>query len=361
MPEIKNYQNIKVTKLPNSEVEIEGEISVEKLKIAWEKALKNLGEKANIPGFRKGHIPENILIKQLGEVNILEEAAEIALQEEYPNVIAENDIKAIGRPAVTITKLAPENPLGFKIKTAVMPEIKLADYKKISKEHGEKKPDKIEVTDKEVEDVIAEVRKSRAIKHEHPPISTDKGEGEEENASHNKQEDTLPDLTDEFVKSLGEFKDVADFKQKIKENITREKEHAQKEKARLALVENLVKNSDISLPEILVEGELEKMMAQFKDDIEKMGLKYTDYLTHIKKTEEDLRKEWRENAEKKAKLQLILNKISVEENIKPEEEEVKKEMDHILEHHKDADRFRVRMYVETFLTNNKVFEFLESK
>jgi len=351
MPDIKNYQNIKITKLPKSEVEIEGEISVEKLKIAWGKALKNLGEKANIPGFRKGHIPENVLIKQVGEMNVLEEAAEIALQEEYPNIIAENDVKAIGRPAVTITKLAKENPLGFKVKTAIMPEIELCDYKKISKNHSEKKLEKTEVSDKEVEDVITEVKKSRAIKHEH----------KEGAAPHDKHEDVLPEVTDEFVKSLGKFKDVADFKQKIKENITHEKEHAQKEKSRLALIEDLIKKSEISLPEILIEGELEKMMAQFKDDTEKMGLKYTDYLTHIKKTEEELRKEWRENAEKKAKLQLILNRISVEENIKPSEEEVKKEMDYILEHHKDADRFRVQMYVETFLTNNKVFEFLENK
>ena len=81
--------------------------------------------------------------------------------------------------------------------------------------------------------------------------------------------------------------------------------------------------------------------------------------------------EWKDTAIKRAKSQVILNTIAKEQNITPKEEDVKKEMENILSHYKEADpsrptraeasRFRVRMYVETFLTNELVFQFLESQ
>ena len=90
-----------------------------------------------------------------------------------------------------------------------------------------------------------------------------------------------------------------------------------------------------------------------------MGVKLDDYLKHAKKNIEDLRKEWRPYAEKKAKLQLILNAISSAENIKPEPAEIEEEVDHIIEHYKDADRESAQTYAETVLTNEKVFQWLE--
>ena len=103
------------------------------------------------------------------------------------------------------------------------------------------------------------------------------------------------------------------------------------------------------------------MLAQFKNDIETAGVSYNDYLTQIKKTEEDLKNEWKETAVKRAKSQFVLNTIAKEEKIAPTEEDIKKEVDLIVSHHKDADRFRVRMYVENFLSNELVFQFLESQ
>ena len=76
---------------------------------------------------------------------------------------------------------------------------------------------------------------------------------------------------------------------------------------------------------------------------------------------EDIRKEWTPHAEKKAKLQLILNAIAKEEKIAPAPEEIEAEVNHIVEHYKDADRERAYVYADTVLTNEKVFEFLESQ
>ncbi|HEY0221038.1 MAG TPA: hypothetical protein VGC58_02335, partial [Candidatus Paceibacterota bacterium] len=171
----------------------------------------------------------------------------------------------------------------------------------------------------------------------------------------------LPELDMNFVKMLGDFKDVDDFKSKIRENIKREKELKEKDKRRIAVIEKIIENSTIELPKIIIDGETEKMLAQFKDDVAKSGLTFEGYLEHIKKSEEDLKSEWKDTAIKRAKSQVILNTISKDEGINAKEEDIKREMEYILAHNKDADRFRVRMYVDTFLTNELVFKFLESQ
>ena len=124
---------IKIIKLPKSEIEIEGELEADIFENYFTKALKRLGENLKIDGFRKGKIPENILLSKIPEITILEEMAQIALNEHYPKILEEEKIDAIGRPEISITKLARKNPLGFKIKTAVLPKIKLPDYKGIAK------------------------------------------------------------------------------------------------------------------------------------------------------------------------------------------------------------------------------------
>jgi len=117
----------------------------------------------------------------------------------------------------------------------------------------------------------------------------------------------------------------------------------------------------MELPEILLQIELDKILYRMESDITQMGLKFEDYLKHLNKTKEDLRKEFRNDAEKKAKLALILNEISKVEKIVADEEQVTKEVATILEHYKDADPERARMHAENVLTNEKIFQFLESQ
>lgn len=357
-----SYKNIKLTALPERELEIIGTITAEKMAIMREKALAKIKNDFEADGFRKGNVPETIIIQKVGEIGLLEEAAEIALSEEYPKILEEHNIDAIGRPEINITKIGLGNDLEFKIKTALMPEVKLNDYRKVAKEHfsgassaGQEVKAQA-TTEKEIDDVITNIRQNIA----HEKVHNEAGGGEKHD--HRKIEDSdLPEVNDEFAKMIGGFKDVADMREKIRENITVEKGLKEKDKRRTKILEVIMEKSMIDLPKIIIEGEMEKMLAQFKDDIAKSGVSYEDYLKHIKKTEEDLKKEWRETAVKRAKSQVILNTIAKDEGIKPKEEVVKKEMENILSHYKDADRFRVRMYVETFLMNELVFQFLESQ
>lgn len=338
----KIHQTKNIKKLDNSEIEIEGEIKSEHLKSYRDKALEEMRKNAELPGFRKGHVPESMLIGKIGELSILEEGAYEAIRETLPHLLSEHEYDFIGAPEVTITKIAHNEPLGFKIKIAVMPEVELADYKKIAKAENSKETLKIEVGEKEVEEAISQIQKSFAHNH---------------NAKENAP---LPEINDELVKKLGDFKDVADFRIKLKDIIIKEKENKAREKKRLEIIEKIISDSKMSIPKILIENELNKMEAQFKDDIERMGMKVDDYLKHLKKSFEDMRKEWQPDAEKRAKLQIVLNRIAVSEKIEADKEQVEKETSHLLEHHKEANPAKAKEYIEMVMTNQKVFEFLEN-
>lgn len=349
------YSNIKITKLPDSEVEITGEISADKIAPFRKEALEYIGKNAQIDGFRKGKIPEKILVSKVGEIAVLEEMAEIAISKMYPDLLLEHKIDAIGRPEIALTKIAAGSDLSFKIKTAVMPEVALPDYKKIAEAENKKPVEKITVTEKEIEEVIMEVRKSRVdhTAHDHAKMSKDE---------HDKAvEMSLPTFDDAFVKTVGDFKDVADFKAKVTENIQKDKEHKANEKKRIEIAEAVIKETKADLPKIVVEAELDKMEAQFNDDITRMGIKAEDYMKHLKKTREEMRAEWRPDALKRATLQIVLHKIAETEKIVTDKDRAEKEIKAILEHYPDADLNRVRGYVESMLVNEMVFDLLVGK
>lgn len=353
---------ITVKKLPKSEIEIEGAIEAEIFESYFSKALKKIGENIEIDGFRKGKVPESILLSKVPEIAILEEMANMVLSENYPKILEDEKIDAISRPEIAITKLARNNPLEFKIKTAVLPEIKLSDYKSDAKNITDAVTDEeknIVVTDEDLENTIMDIRKSRAHKKhvaEEPHVHV---EGEEH--VDDEKETELPEFNDDFVQALGPFKNVEDFKEKLKINIKLEKENQQKEKTRLKIIEEIIAKSAVDLPEILVQVELDKILYKMESDITQMGLKFEDYLKHLNKTVEDLRKEFRNDAEKKAKFSLILNEISKVEKIIADEKQVEREVEAILEHYKDADPERARAHAENVLTNEKIFQFLESQ
>ncbi len=347
----------KITKLPKSEIEIEGELDADIFESYFGSALKKVGENVEINGFRKGKVPENILLSNVPEIRILEEMAEMALGEHYPKIIEGEELDVISRPEIAITKLARKNPLGFKIKTTLMPEVKLPDYKKVAKEivSNLKKEDKdIEVTEEEVENTILDIRKSRAQKKHIAELT-----GEETEEEKNKEPE-LPEFNDEFVQAMGPFESIADFKEKLKENLKLEKQNLAKEKTRLKIVEDIIAGAEIDTPDILIDLELDKILYRMESDITQMGLKFEDYLKHLNKTKDELRTEFRNDAEKKAKLGLVLNEISKVENIIADAEEVEKEVAHILEHYKEADPERARMHSQNILTNEKIFQFLEN-
>ena len=431
----------KIIKLPKSEIEIEVVLPFLEFEPHIKRAAVLLSEENDIEGFRRGRAPYDVVKNRFGENVIYERAAEIAVKKTYPSVLDRlftskelaSDHPPIGKPEITITKLAPGNELEYKVKTAILPEVKLPDYNKIAKRVlAEKK--EVSVKDEDVAKALDWIREARApmvtvnreakagdrveidfeirqgvVKIEkgesrnHPAI-LGKGKfipgfeealmgmraGESKEFSlevpatwHEKnlagkkldfkvsvklvQEIQLPELTDEFAKGLGDFKSVEDLRNNVRTGMLKEQEDKEKERIRVLIIEGIAKEAEVDIPDVLIEAEIEKMLEELKSGVEGMGMKLTDYLLHLKKTEDDLKKEWRPEAEKRVRIAFCLREIARLEKIEPSGEEVEARVNQFLAQFRSAedadkkvDPEGLREYTRGILRNEKVFELLEA-
>jgi len=169
-----------------SKVEIEFEIPADEFQEYIDKATKDLGKDVSAKGFRPGHVPDNVVEQKVGSENVLMEAAQLAVNSAYIEAATKEKLQVVEQPKVEILKVAPQNPFLFRATVTLLPEIKLADYKKIA-ETVVKKEAKVEPG--EVDKTITWIRESRKDK-----------------------EGKVPELTDEFVASLGNLKTVEELR-----------------------------------------------------------------------------------------------------------------------------------------------------
>lgn len=389
-----------VTKEPGSQVKITGDIPYTELEKERSAAIKSLGKDIEIDGFRKGHVPENLLVEHLGDMRILGEMAERALAKVYPVAIQTHKLEVIGYPQIQITKIAQNNPLGFTATVAVAPDISLPDYKKIAAEQNKNK-ESSEVSDDDLDAAIKDIQRqkiayerlqqkaaakaaSETHTDEHGDVTelpTPESEAAKKMESHTHADGTvhegpdhpepdavdekdIPELTDEYVKTLGrpgQFESVEDFKTKLREHLQIEKEREVVTKQRAKITDAIAATTEVELPEVLVESELHQIKAQMEADLKRANMKMSEYLAHIKKTEEELVAEWKPAAENRAKLQLVIGEIAKKEGIKPDENELKQQVDQLMMQYKDADESRVRLYVASMLQNEAVMKLLEEQ
>lgn len=329
---------IEIKKLPNSTLEIRGEIATDLFASFRNEALMAFGQEVKLPGFRPGHIPDDVLTREVGEETILQRMAELALNKHYPAILAENKIDALGRPSISITKIASGNPLGFTITTAVHPVVSLPDYRALARaEKGREKVglplgsptsksaegSTLTVTDEEITEVIKDIEKM--------PV------------------ENRPKLSE------------TELRTKVIESLKQEKENKTRDKRRLGIIEKIMASATIELPAILIESELETMIAEMKHEVGRLGLPFDKYLEHLKKTEGDLKRDWQPQAERRVKTGLILTAIAQAEKLEVPKEELETELKHLLEHHPKAAPARARAYLAGLITNELVFKLLESE
>ena len=300
-----------------------------------------------MPGFRKGNVPEEIARKQIPDELLITDMAEFAIASIYSNIIKDNNLDVIGRPEISITKIAKDNPLEFIIKVSTLPEIKLPDYKKIASSVALTPPN--DINNEDVEKVINDLRQMRAYGHMH---------GENDKHEHTEE---LPEINDDFAKSFGNFQTMDDMREKIKENLIIEASANSKDKRRIQIMEAIVEKCSFEIPEILIKSESEKIFSQLESDVSRSGATMDEYLKHINKTKEDLEKDFIPEAGKRAKFQLVLNAISRDSKISPTEEEIESESEKMMNNYPGADKERTMAYADMILTNSKVLEMLENQ
>lgn len=182
------------------------------------------------------------------------------------------------------------------------------------------------------------------------------------------QERKIPEMNDEFAKNLGNFSSLDALETNIKEGLTHEKTDKEKQRMRYRVIEEIAKESKMDIPKTLISSELEKMIDELKSGVENMGMKWEDYLVHVKKNMEELKKEWRKEAEGRVRIALCLQEIVAMEKIAVSEEEVTERAHKFLEQYRSTkgtaenaiDPEALREYTKNVLTNEKVFESLEN-
>lgn len=298
-----------VETLSPTRVRLSIEVGFDELKPHISKAYKSIAEKVVIPGFRKGKVPPAMIDQRVGRGAVLDEAINEALPEFYSEATREHDVSVIGRPTVDIKELKDNELLSFTVEVDVRPEISLPDFSAISVE-----VDDVKVTDEEIAEQIEALRvrfgtlsevekdvesgdfvaldllatvdgkeveggeaknvsyevgknnmidgldeallgmkKGEKKKFEAPLQGASEGEiGEIEVTLLAVKHRDLPPLDDEFAKKASEFETLAELEADVRDRLMRLKQLEQGAQARDKLVEHLLKEVEVVIPETLV-------------------------------------------------------------------------------------------------------------
>ena len=347
-------KNVKVSRDDNAwEIEAQAEIPGEILQHYREQLLKEIQKDAKLDGFRQGKAPPERILEVYGETAVTKQAIERAIQHELPELLASEKALIIETPRVSIDPREEGKPVSFTARAALAPKVELADYKSIAAALNVKK-DEIIVSDEEHKQAMTHLRRERARIDK---IETGLAPQKAAEEAREMKEEELPPLDDKFVQSLG-MENAEKFSETVRANIKTEKEMQAGEKNRAALLEKLVSSSQISYPKMLRDYELDDMESRLKHDIEQAGMTWTGYISETKKTREELRESWKETADKRTKVRLILTEIARKENIKHDETRFEEELMRAKKQIPNADPAALQAHIAHTLQNESVINWL---
>lgn len=361
----KTYTNLKKNNLKDGDVEFEAQISLEKIEKYSAKVLTGISADFELPGFRKGTVPMDIVRQNVNAFRVFEDAANEVLRNAIREIVEDEKLATIGYPQITVTKIAPNNPVEFKAKFSLMPEIVLPDYKKIGKEIFERKGinDSEEISDKELQEAIERIQKMVSASK----INKDWQASVDAKAMADRQDvkeaepEKLPELTDDFVNQIGPFKNVDEFKAEIKRELVEEKKYKVQQMKREETVNEIIKKTKVSIPKSFLEQELQNFTSHRNADLEQAGITLENYLKEIKKTAEELEKEERSAIEQQIKTQFVLSEIRDKEKLTAGESEIHANEEFLKMRYPNKDHDYLHHMSEALIIQKKLFDVLEGK
>lgn len=382
-------------KLPKSIVEFTITVSPEEVNPFMEKGALRISNRIAVSGFRKGHVPYDIIKREVGEAAILQEATQDIIQKFYFEALSSEHVHTIGQPQITIEKLAPGNEFIFKATSSTLPHVKLPDFSTLSVKRTIKKIDekdidetldglrgmqakevvksgKAEGTDKLVIDMDMFIdnvpmeggqAKDHAVylseNHYIPGFNEQveglsKGDSKEFTLKFPKEhyqkifagkevlfkitvkdvyERQLPALDNTFAEALGQ-KDIETLRRLIEKNMQNEANQKAEQQTEIELLDTVISKCEFEeIPEVLVDSERQKMFHELKRDLDRNGVSIEQYLADIKKDEKSLFEEFRAQAEKRAQAALLSRSVAEEYKIDISEAEIDAEIENIKVHY----------------------------
>ena len=388
----------------NGKITLEVELEASEFQVAVNKAAKKLANKVNIPGFRKGKVPKNILKQFIGSEAICAEAVDDILPDTYIKALEQEKIEPIDKPSIDMVQFEEGKPLVFTAEIPVKPDVELGEYKGIEVEHKN-----AEITAKEVENYLGAMQQRHAQIETVPdkaleagdtaiidfegfldgePFEGGKGEnynlvigsktfipgfeeqligmkpGDEKEIAVTFPEDyqseslkgkeatfkvkvnevkikKLMSIDDEFAKDISEFETLEELKQDVENRLKKLAEQENEQQLRNKVLEKVAKNCQVEVPGVLIERKIDDLIKDMEFRIRQQGLTLENYLKFTNTSMEQLREQYKESASTSVKVDLVLEAIAKAENIEVTDEEVNKEIEKIAEqNNQPADQIK---------------------
>ena len=421
--------NHTLKKIDQNQTELIVELAKDDLREYIDRTESELGKDLQLDGFRRGRVPKDLLKKNLDAKQVLEAALDMAMKESLAKTIEKEKLDVLDVSKLEI-KENTSDKLVYKVILTLFPEIKVQDFSKFKVVRRDVQVEQKDIDstletikasrsilhDKEgiIEsgdrvEVDFEVRidgqiLDGGISKNHPLIIGGKNfiPGFEDNLLGMKKDEgktfslvapkdyyvkkiagqkldftvkvnniksvELPKVDDGFVKSLGNFQNLTQLIDSIKDGITEEKKLKEKQRIRLEIIDHIIKNSSIIISKVLVSQQLDSMITNLDRDLHSNGMELGPYLAQMGKTQDDLRKEWHDEAERQVKIVMVLHKIAKDNNISASHEEVDEALSTtvqamIMKGEADKTNLDVeglRDNISNRITNEKVLDFLES-
>ncbi len=420
--------NVKVDKQENSKVVLEFTMDKETFEKELDKAFHKNAKYFKVPGFRNGKVPRNVVEKVYGEGVLYETVIEDNVDDEYRKAVEDNKLEVVSKPELDVKQIGKGKDLIYTVTLFVKPEATVKKYKglevkkidsKVSKKDvdaaiesdRQKNARVVSVDDRDlqkddistidfegfVDGVAFEGGKAENFEltigsgqfipgFEDQLIGMKIGEEKEINVTFPKEyhaenlagkpamfkvklisikSKILPELDDEFAKDVSEFETLADYRKDVEKKVKKQKEESAKNQKEIAVIDKLVENTEVVIPESMIDDEVESMSNQFASNLAYQGLDLKTYCMYMNTTEEEFKKNLRPEAEKNVKLKLALDAIEKLEDIKVEAKEIDEKIDELKKQYGSENtnddlnkNENVRHYMEEKIKQDKLMKII---
>ena len=382
--------SLQVEKMEKNMAKLTIEVSAEDVEKAMQSAYQKAKGRISIPGFRKGKAPRKMIEQMYGKGVFLEDAVNALIPEHYSKALGECELEIVSQPKIDLVQTEPGKALIFTAEVAVKPEVTLGEYKgvEVPKSEIEVTDEEVDAEVKKeqeknsrtinVEDRAAQLNDIVTIDFEGSVdgVPFDGGQATEypltlgSNTFIPGFEDQLvgakvgddvdvkvtfpeeyqakelagkpamfkvtikeikvkeyPKVDDEFAQEVSEFDTLAEYKADIKKGLVAKKKEAAAAEKESKVIEEIVKNSEMDIPEKMIEAQAQQMVEEFAQNIAMQGISFDQYMQFTGSTVEQLLEQVKPQAKARIESSLVLEEVVKAEKIEATDEEFEKELE----------------------------------